>query len=371
MTVWIIIAALSAATVVTLVFGARMAGKSAAGSVGLGQLAVYKDQLAEIDADLARGLIGAVEAKSHHAEVARRLLAVAGEADARKAQEFGVLNRWPGLVAALLVPALALAIYARVGAPALPDRPQAERLAMAETTNDLEAMVYKVEKHLVQNPDDATGWEILIPSYQSMNRYADAAEAYRRLIAIKGPTADRYASLAEMLMLAGKGLLPKEGAQAARAAFAIDATHVKARFFEALALSQEGQIDMALTKFEALLADSPAGAPWRGAVEREIASLTAADATAPQLSQDQLDAAQAMTAEDQQQMIRAMVDGLAAKLDTNPKDLQGWFRLIRALVVLNDSDRAVRALGTARKVFVGDQAARAQIETLSQQLNLP
>lgn len=351
MTIWVIFAALTAATVAALVFGARTVGRLAAGSANSGHLAVYKHQLAEIDADLARGLIGVDEAKSHHAEVSRRLLAAAQETDV----PYGATHRWIGFVAALLVPALAFAIYARVGAPALPDMPQAQRLAVAEAENDLEAMVYKVEKHLAQKPDDAAGWEILIPSYQSMGRYADAAEAHRRLIAIKGPTADRLANLAEMLVFQGNGLMPKEGAKAAQEALKLDPWHSKARYYGALALAQDGRKVEALARFEALLADAPPDAPFRAQVQHEIENLKVTEG---------------VSADEQQQMIKGMVDGLAIKLESDPKNLEGWLRLIRARVVLKEVEAAKTSLAAARLAFSAERDALAQLDALAKDLNL-
>jgi cytochrome c-type biogenesis protein CcmH len=276
------------------------------------------------------------------------------------------------LVTALIVPLLALGVYSQVGAPALPDLPQAERLASAEKDNDLEALVYKVEQHLAKNPGDASGWEILLPSYQSMGRYGDAAEALRRIIAISGPTADRYADLAEMLMFKGQGLMPAEGVEAARAALALDAKHSKARYFYALALEQDGKRTEALGLLEQLLADTPTDAPWRASVEKQINALKSAPATspssAPQPTPEQVAAASAMPAADQQEMIRGMVDGLAEKLKANPNDLQGWLRLIRARIVLNEADSARAALETARATFAADQGALDQLLALAKEL---
>ena len=366
MEIWFIIAALSLATVAALFWGGRRVAGAVQSDSTAAQVAIYKDQLAEIDGDLARGMIAAGEADAHRTEVARRLLAVS--ASSQSASVTGA--RWFILVPALMAPLMAFAIYSRVGAPALPDLPQAERLAEAEKSNDLEALVYKVEKHLAQNPDDVTGWEVVLPTYQAMGRFNDAAQAYRRLIALKGPSADLYANLSEMLMFAGNGLMPAEGAAAAREALTLDPKHSKARYYEALGLHQEGKNAEALAHFEALLADAPADAPWRDAVVKQIAEVKAGKAKPSGPTQEQVDAAGNMSTGDQQAMIRSMVDGLAAKLEADPKNLEGWLRLIRARMVLKEADIAKSSLDKARAIFDGDQGALGQLAALAQELDL-
>jgi cytochrome c-type biogenesis protein CcmH len=366
MAFWLVAALLSFAVVALLLRGARSLG--ARGNIGTAQaqVAIYKDQLAEIDADVLRGVIARDEADGQRTEVARRLLAAA-----QPEERVEVLSRpWQGAGAALAVPLLAVAIYAAVGKPTLPDLPQAERLAQAQVNNDLDALVYKVEKHLAQNPGDATGWEILIPSYQAMGRFGDVAEANRRLLAISGPSADRYADLAEALMFQGSGVMSPEAATAALEALTLDPKNTKARYYAGLAAAQDGRQSEAQALFDALLAEAPADAPYRRAVEVERAKLNATAANAPQLSEEQIAAGQALAPDDQQAMIRSMVDGLAAKLAADPRDLQGWLRLIRARVVLNEPDAARSAREIAKRTFAGDLAAEGQLDALAKELKL-
>lgn len=366
MEIWFIVAVLSLLTVAALFWGGRSLGLATPTDSGASQIALYKGQLAEIDAELASGVIEPSEAEAQRTEVARRLLSVSRTRDA--SQIAG--RRWLVLLPAVLVPLLAVAIYTRIGVPSLPDLPQAERLASAEKNNDLEALVYKVEKHLAQNPDDATGWEVVLPTYQAMGRFNDAALAYRRLIAIRGPSAELYANLSEMLMFAGNGLMPAEGAAAARDALKLEPKHSKARYYEALSLSQEGKTAEALARFEGLLAEAPADAPWRTAVEKQIAGIKSAGNAPSGPTQEQVDAAGNMSAGDQQAMIRSMVEGLAAKLEADPKNLEGWLRLIRARVVLKEADVAKSSLDKARAVFDGDQAALDQLTALAKELDV-
>jgi cytochrome c-type biogenesis protein CcmH len=78
----------------------------------------------------------------------------------------------------------------------------------------------------------------------------------------------------------------------------------------------------------------------------------------------------AMTPEQRQAFIEKMVDGLAARLKTNGKDLEGWMQLVRSYVVLGRSQEASAALAEARTNFAGDENSLAQLQALAQVLGL-
>jgi cytochrome c-type biogenesis protein CcmH len=363
MEIWLIAALLSALTVLALVKGPAW---FASGGKGSPHLAVYKAQLAELDRELARGTVNEAEIQSQKTEVARRLLAAARETETGREGH----NRKAFWIAIALVPVVAFALYADYGVPRLPDVPQAARLANAEAANDLDALVYKVERHLAENPDDAQGWTLLLPFYQSLARYRPLAIAYENLIRIGGPTADLQAGLAEALTLGNGGLLTPEAEKAAAAALALDPRHPKARYFMALGFSQNGEREKARAAFRALLADSPADAPWRASVEGQLQRLDAAEGQVAAPTQEQAAAVLEQSEGGQQAMIRGMVEGLAARLAGDPSDLEGWLRLIRARTVLQEQELARQALDQARRAFAGNPAALERIEGLAREVRL-
>ena len=69
-------------------------------------------------------------------------------------------------------------------------------------------------------------------------------------------------------------------------------------------------------------------------------------------------------------MIRQMVEGLAARLKADGKDLAGWQRLLRAYAILGEKDAAMRALAEARNAFAGDSASLSQLDALAASLGL-
>ena len=360
MIIWVLAGILAGATVLALAPSGRR--NAPAATAGEATLAIYKDQLSEIDRDLEQGALQPDEAEGQKAEVGRRLLAVARERKVETGQ-----GRAMPVVIVLLVPVLAFAIYALRGAPQLPDVPRAERIAMAQQTGDTEALLVQVEEHLAKNPNDAAGWKLLIPSYMTIGRYDDATAAIARVMDLEGPNADLYAALAEALTLGNQGLMTAGAEMAVAEALRIDPKNAQALYYEALSISQKGRREEALAKFKSLLASAAADVPWKSAVENQIATLSVA---APGPTEEQMKAAESQSPEERMAMIRGMADGLEARLAENGKDLEGWLRLIRARTVLNEQDKAREALGKAKSALASDTAATASIDALAKELNL-
>jgi cytochrome c-type biogenesis protein CcmH len=244
--------------------------------------------------------------------------------------------------------------------------PRAERLAAARDTGDMEALLAQVESHLENNPGDLTGWKLLIPNYLSLGRYAEAAAAIARVMELEGPKAELYADLAEALVFANQGLMTAEAEKAVLEALRLDPRNPKALYFEAQAILQKGDRAGARTRLEALLAQSPADAPWRPAIAEQLQQL--ADTAGP--SAADVEAAAGMSTDERQAMIRTMVDGLDARLAENSNDLAGWLKLIRARSVLGEPDQARAALIKAKEIFAGNSQALSDIDNLAKELNL-
>lgn len=360
---FLVFAVLAAAVVVALSWPVL---KGRAGGPGRAEYdeAVFRDQLAELERDKARGLIGAPEAAAARNEIARRLIAAGRQAPPAAPQGAG---KWPVMAVAGFVPVAALALYMTIGAPGRPDMPLKERLESAIANNDVQALMAKAEAHLAEQPDDLRGWEVLAPLYRGSERYEDAAKAYFNIIRLKGPDAETYADYGEMLVFANAGLVPKEAAAAFAEGLKLDMKSPKARFYAGLALKQDGKVREALALWQALLAETKPNDSWKSVLEAQIASVSPG---APQLSDEQVAATQDMSAEDREKMIRGMVDGLEERLKSAPGDLEGWQRLIRARAVLGEIDKARAAYSSAKEQFKADSQAMAALAQSAKQLGI-
>jgi len=364
MILWLAMGGLTAAVMAALVWP-MMRRAPEAGSRAQFDAAVYRDQLAELERDAARGIIGPAEAEAARNEVSRRILGtLGGEASADAGvPRTGSSAFW----AALLVPLVAIPIYLWSGSPRLPDLPLQARLDNAVEANDLDALVARVESHLARNPGDVAGWQVLAPVYRRMERFDDAANAYARILSIGPPTAELLADYAEMRVYANQGLVTTSAIEPLREALKLDPKNPKARFFMALADKQEGKTAEALAAWKALLGDSPPDATWRALVENEIAAI---EKPTPGPTQEQVAAAEQMSAGDRETMIRGMVDGLEERLKADGKDLDGWRRLINARMVLGERDKAKASLEEARIAMKETPDAVTQLDALARQLGM-
>lgn len=152
------------------------------------ELGVYRDQLAEIERDLERGLIAPAEARAARTEIERRLLRVANAAEGRGSEAPAPARRAVLLAAAVLLPLLAAGLYYRLGAPNLPDQPLAARQDRqpAPGQPDIAAMVARLEARLREAPEDVEGWLMLGRSKAVLGDAPASVAAYRRAQALAG-----------------------------------------------------------------------------------------------------------------------------------------------------------------------------------------
>src|SRR5437868_5438842 len=202
-------------------------------------LAVYRDQLAEVERDLGRGLLSPEQAEMARAEIGRRILALPPartSAASASSAPFAIAT-----IAVLLLPFAAWLVYARLGSPGLPDQPFAERAAAAKPVAggvghlDLNKAIAKIGDHLKDHPEDLTGWLLLARTEVSLGRYAEAAEAYRHAVDLSGHRADIMGDWGEAQVLAAEGTVTPAAREAFQAALADKEGAPRSRYYLALA----------------------------------------------------------------------------------------------------------------------------------------
>lgn len=357
MTLWIAIGAL-ALTVAVLLLRPLLRAAGPTPDAADYDIAVYRDQLAEIERDRSRGALDTAAAEAARTEVARRLLA----ADARRGAQPPAARPMHATAAAvgLLVPAAALGLYLWLGAPGLPGHPHAAQTAArpAAAEADLPALAERLAARMADAPDNPDGWTLLGRTYMQLGRPADAAGAFARAGALRPADADLAAAEGEARMLAAGGQVTPESRAAFERALAQRPDDPRARFYLALGRYQGGEVQGAYDDWVALIADSPADAPWLPLVRERAAeaaqelgldpdALPAPQAAAGGPDETDVAAAAAMPPAQRQAMIEGMVEGLAARLADRPDDLEGWLRLARAYDVLDRPEAARDAMARA------------------------
>lgn len=365
---WILVAILTAAVAAVLLL--PLLRRPPASVEGAGHdVEVYRDQLEELKRDEATGLIGAGEAELARAEVARRLIA-ASKAEAREKARTSGRNRLAQAFVIVVLPAIGLCLYLASGRPELPAQPLAERLA--NPGNDISILIARAESHLARNPDDGAGWDLLAPIYYRSSRMEDSANAYSQAIRLLGASPERLDGHAEALIALADGVITADARRQLEESLKLKPDNPRARYYLALALEQEGKKPEARAAFEALARETPADAPWLPLVNRHIAALGEGGA-AGQLGNptaDDVAAAEDMSTGDRQQMIAGMVENLAAKLQEDPANFEGWMRIIRSYVVLDQRPKAEAALQTALKTFPADSENGKQLLALARDLSI-
>jgi len=372
MVLWILLALLTAGVAAALLMPFAR-GAAVLPADRSGDVEVYRDQLRELERDREQGLIEPQQAEYARAEIGRRLLAAAGEGQATKSTAPRVgRHRLATTVVTLLPPVLGLCFYLALGNPGLPDQPLQARLA--NPGNNLALLVAKAERHLAEDPQDGAGWDLLAPIYLRSMRLGDAELAFRNAIRILGPNPARLTGLGETLVAASDGVVTEDARLSFEQATKLDPNNPRARFYTGLGLEQAGRAPEAKAVFEEIAAGSPPDAPWMALVNEHIAKNggqgpAKAEAPGNPSSQD-VAAASQMSQGDRQQMIRGMVDTLAARLKEDPANLDGWLRLVRSYAVLGDRDQAQAALksGLAQFPATGDDGR--QLVALAQELGL-
>lgn len=369
MTLWFVLAVMTAAAVLAVLWPLSRRDGGSGGS----ELAVYRDQLNEIERDRASGLIGEAEAKAARVEVSRRLIAAADAAETERPAALRPLwlRRGAALTGLLLLPAGALALYLWLGSPNMPGEPLAERLQAAQQNRSIESMVSQVEAHLERNPNDVRGYQVVAPVYLRLGRFADAVNARRKVLALAGENAARQADLGEALTAAANGVVTAEAKTAFERALALDPEELKSKFFIGVAAEQDGDRKQAAAIWSGMLEKAPADAPWVDMVREALVRIgETRPAAAPGPSAADVAAAGAMSEKDRDEMVRGMVAQLAEKLKQDGGDIAGWQRLLRAYMVLGERDKAQAAAADARRALGSDPDKLRRIEDMIKTLGI-
>lgn len=342
---------------------------------------LYKSQLADIDKDVARGVLPQEEAEAARVDVKRRLLAADRAARQAGAQTAGP-RAWPGAALIVVVLGGAIGLYTTIGAPSYGDLPLKQRLAAldaarsdrpgqlaAETVANLPEpdmsrldpqfadLMERLRSTIETRPNDVEGLRLLARNEARIGRVGAARAAQEQLIAVLGGLAGaaEHAHLAELSVAAAGGYVSPEAEAAADAALEIDPKSETARYFKGLAELQGGRPDLAYDRWNALLADSPADAPFVPLIQSQLPQVA-------ELAGIPFRGPERPNFGENEEMIRGMVNSLGNRLAEQGGTAEEWARLIHSLGVLGEHEQAGMIAAEARSVFAGNQEAVGMID---------
>ena len=250
-----------------------------------------------------------------------------------------------------------------------------------------------LEQDARANPQDSGAWQRLGLAYFDAGRFAEAATAYGRATEAAPDNAALWSSLGEARVMASeRDPMPTKAREAFAKAIALDPKDARARYFQAVEKDIGGDHRGAIDDWLALLADTPAGAPWEADLIRTIEQvgkingievsdrLAAAGKSRPAPApshpafdaipgptQEQLAAAGSIPPGQQRAMAEGMVASLEGKLKANPANVGGWIMLMRSRKTLGEDAAAEKAFADA---VAANPARRAQLEAAASQLGI-
>ncbi|WP_170752490.1 c-type cytochrome biogenesis protein CcmI [Ruegeria lacuscaerulensis] len=368
-------------------------------------LRVYREQLAGVDRDLARGVISEADAERVRTEISRRILSADAQMQAQGTQDGPPV--WANTVAIVVVAAVLIGggfwMYRQMGAAGLPDQPLSLRKELAETMRaerpsqaEVEAevlpdlpkqldegyanLLQQLRNTVAERPDDLQGHVLLAQHEANAGNFAAAYKAQQRVIELSGGAvpADAYAHLAEMMILAANGYISPEAEDALRQSLQRDPRNGPAQYYLGRMMTQVGRPDIGYRIWVEALRASPADSPWAQAMRAQLEELAfrAGVFNPPNIpapsgpSQEDVEAAADLTPEARQQMIMGMVNQLSDRLATEGGPPEDWARLISALGVLGEGQRAIDIMQEANAVFAGDAEALEIIDAAALQAGI-
>ncbi len=333
-------------------------------------MAIYRAQLAEVDNDIARGLLTETQACDTRSEIQRRMLTAGAVQEAAPAIKPRARKVCATLIM-IFLPLLAVFTYAMLGAPGLPGQPYAARL---KNPRFLLATAAQRLSQKLQTTPTAAGYKHFADILYLLQDYADSANAYHKAIGLYGPhagveAAALWSKMAAMIVLANGGAVVPEAQEDFYQTLQRDNKEPSALFYMGLAEAQQGHFKRAVAIWKKLQSETPAGALWATMLKNRIAAAGKAGKFDPAMIRPAAPAKppvhgrfSPLTAQGGEMpgwakdpsaradMINAMVATLAAQMKNNPHDVPGWVRLIRSYRVLGEPDKDKEALAAALRL---------------------
>ncbi len=240
---------------------------------------VYRDQLSELDADLANGIVSPEQYRQDRDEIERRLLEDVGTPTAAAEQKSAPAIAGRGAVYAVSfgIPVLAVALYLIVGTSAALKGVPPQALSASGPFSDgqmglqgIEANVAALAKRLEQNPGDANGWAMLGRSYVSLEKYDDASKAYAKAAELKKDDADILTEYAFALAMTNGRKLEGRPAELIKQALSIAPENPKVLQLAGTAEFEAKNYQQAIVYWQKLLAMSSGNPDLEQSISKRI-----------------------------------------------------------------------------------------------------
>lgn len=267
----VMVAAALAWVLVPLLRGASAGGIAREAS----NVAILRDQLAELETDLANGTIPRERYEQARGELEQRVLEESKAAPGPGAPALSAAGAWTAAIVAGALPIASLLIYVALGnfdafSPVARNAPSAgaEHEMSPQKVN---AMAAELAARLDKEPGNAEGWVMLARTYYSLNRHAEAARAFERAVVLVPDNADLLADYADALGAAQGGMLSGKPLELIQRALVIDPTNWKALALAGTVAFDRKDYRQAVAYWERMKATVPPGSPIAQSIDASIA----------------------------------------------------------------------------------------------------
>lgn len=240
-------------------------------------IAVYRDQLSELESDLRNGIVSDEQYAQDREEIERRLLEDTATSQTTKTVTAPALLRNTAYLLGIGLPLIAVIFYLNVGSPkSITETPQVasargQTAAPQERTQEqIAANVDKLAQRLQSNPNDAQGWTMLARSYNSMEKWSEAAGAYAKATEQSPNNADLWAEYAFATAMANDRSLEGKPMELINRALKVDPQNSKALQLAGSAAFQAKDYKKAIDYWQQILKQVPAGSEVEQAITERI-----------------------------------------------------------------------------------------------------
>ena len=359
---------------------------------------LFREQIRELDREVANGTISSEDASVTRAEIERRTLAAArGQ---RQVSMTGLSDRGRAFCIAIAVGWVAVGsalLYSSIGRPDLLTNSETAFVAGSDSAatvtdnvqplGDVNEMITRLADRLAREPGDLAGWQMLGWSYFKVGRYAEAADAYARAVSLAPKNGELLSLQAEALVNLNGGSVSEAALALVEKSLELDPSNPRATYFKGVSLDEAGDTAAAVDLWLTMLDNSSSEAVWLPDLKTHIRERALAAGIdlgaraealrpsdpAPEMSgptEADIAAAAEMTPDARQEMVMGMVSGLAESLKQQPDNLEGWQRLIRSYAVLGNRSAADAAFADAMEAFRDQPEARSQLQSVAREVGL-
>jgi len=359
---------------------------------------LFREQIRELDREVANGTISSEDASVTRAEIERRTLAAArGQ---RQVSMTGLSDRGRAFCIAIAVGWVAVGsalLYSSIGRPDLLTNSETAFVAGSDSAatvtdnvqplGDVNEMITRLADRLAREPGDLAGWQMLGWSYFKVGRYAEAADAYARAVSLAPKNGELLSLQAEALVNLNGGSVSEAALALVEKSLELDPSNPRATYFKGVSLDEAGDTAAAVDLWLTMLDNSSSEAVWLPDLKTHIRERALAAGIdlgaraealrpsdpAPEMSgptEADIAAAAEMTPDARQEMVMGMVSGLAESLKQQPDNLEGWQRLIRSYAVLGNRSAADAAFADAMEAFRDQPEARSQLQSIAREVGL-